>query len=193
MSRIWFTSDLHFGHTKVATVYRPFETVEEHDETLIAKWRRWVGEDDSVYVLGDLALGSVDYALAIMADLPGVKHFISGNHDSCHPMHRRWRKALPQFLEVFATVQPFGSIRHGQQQILLSHFPYQDDHVDPPRYMQWRLPNHGQWLLHGHTHDAQQRLHGREIHVGVDAWGFAPVELGTITKLMEAANGLPSE
>ena len=44
------------------------------------------------------------------------------------------------------------------------------DHTDPPRYMQWRLPDMGHFLLHGHTHSTEKRTSAREIHVGWDAW-----------------------
>lgn len=187
MSRVWLTSDLHIGHERVATDHRPFGSVEEHDATLAHNWRSRVTKRDVVYVLGDLAVGGLDSALALVASLPGIKHFISGNHDACHPLNRRWRSALPRFLGAFDTVQPFGTIRYQGREFLLSHFPYSDDHTDPPRHMQWRLPNHGKWLLHGHTHDATQTLHGHEVHVGVDAWGFAPVALDAIHKLVEAS------
>src|SRR5690606_8522532 len=62
---------------------------------------------------------------------------------------------------------------------LLSHFPYQGDHTDEPRYRQWRLPNLGEALLHGHTHRADQGVHQEtfalEGHVGLDAWDLTPV------------------
>lgn len=183
MSKTWFTSDLHLGHRFVAGL-RGYDDVANHDTAIANNWRKRVQPADTVYVLGDLAMSDPEYALSVVAGLPGVKHFIAGNHDACHPMHRKWRTQLARFLEVFETVQPFGSIRWNGEQILLSHFPYVDDHTSPPRYMQWRLPDMGAWLLHGHTHNASQRLHGREIHVGADAWGLGPVELAVLTGLM---------
>ena len=53
--KIFFTSDLHFGHENVLRFdNRPFETVEEMDEELINRWNDKVGKGDLVYVLGDL-------------------------------------------------------------------------------------------------------------------------------------------
>lgn len=49
---------------------------------------------------------------------------------------------------------------------------------------QYRLRDEGRWLLHGHTHQPE-RIRGREIHVGLDAWDLAPVNEGTIAKLIE--------
>jgi calcineurin-like phosphoesterase family protein len=36
--------------------------------------------------------------------------------------------------------------------------------------MQWRLPDRGEFLAHGHTHAALRRTSPREVHVGIDAW-----------------------
>ena len=53
--KIFFTSDLHFGHENVLRFdNRPFQTIEEMDEELIRRWNAKVGKGDLVYVLGDL-------------------------------------------------------------------------------------------------------------------------------------------
>ena len=55
MSKIFFTSDLHFGHENVLRFdSRPFATVEEMDSELIRRWNAKVGRGDLVYVLGDM-------------------------------------------------------------------------------------------------------------------------------------------
>ena len=55
MRKIFFTSDLHFGHENVIKFdNRPFKTVEEMDEELIRRWNAKVGKGDLVYVLGDM-------------------------------------------------------------------------------------------------------------------------------------------
>ena len=183
----WFTSDLHFGHLKVSEI-RGFGTPMQHDFALIKNWERVVRKNDQVWVLGDLAVSSPTRALEIVAALPGRKHLISGNHDACHPMHRNSHKYLRRYLEAFDSVQPFARRRIEGREVLLSHFPYDRDRHDV-RYTQYRLRNEGKWLLHGHTHGSE-RLSlvpetAREIHVGVDAWGLAPVSLDTIAAIMK--------
>ena len=55
MSKIYFTSDLHFGHENVIRFdNRPFETVDEMDAELIRRWNAKVDRGDLVYVLGDM-------------------------------------------------------------------------------------------------------------------------------------------
>lgn len=182
---VWFTSDPHFGHRFVAGL-RGFASPDEHDAHLIDQWCKVVRKDDQVWVLGDLACSSPTAALEIVAALPGIKHLVAGNHDSCHPMHRDSHKWQPKYLAAFASVQPFARRRIDRTEVLLSHFPYSKDRHEA-RYMQWRLRDEGAWLLHGHTHQADQRHEGREIHVGVDAWGMAPVSIDTIAALIRGS------
>jgi calcineurin-like phosphoesterase family protein len=183
---VWFTSDLHFGHRLVAG-HRGFgENTDEMDFALMSNWARVVQESDVVWVLGDLCLRNPTDALSIIDNLPGRKHFISGNHDPCHPMHRRNARWQRQFLEVFETVQPFAREKWAGHEFLLSHFPYEKDRGEA-RYGQYRLPNEGKWLLHGHTHDTAKYEGGTEIHVGVDAWNLHPVSLEDVLVLRQAA------
>lgn len=178
---VWFTSDLHFGHRLVAG-HRGYEDPVEHDMAVRANWNDVVRPQDQVWVLGDLTLSNPTRALNLVATLPGVKHFICGNHDPCHPMHRDSHKWQRRYMEVFDSVQPFARRKIAGQAVLLSHFPYSKDRHEA-RYMQYRLRDEGEWLIHGHTHGPERR-EGREIHVGLDAWDLRPVHISTIERLM---------
>ena len=59
----YMVSDLHFGRTNAlkftredGSPLRPFATVEEMDETIIANWNSAVKPSDKVLVLGDLVI-----------------------------------------------------------------------------------------------------------------------------------------
>lgn len=179
---VWFTSDPHFGHRMVAE-HRGFDDTEKHDAALVDRWTRRVRSDDVVWVLGDLAVSNPVKALEILSRLPGRKHLVAGNHDPIHPMHRNTGKWTERYFEVFETVQPFARAKWDGKYFLMSHFPYLKDR-GVPRYTQYRLPDEGMWLLHGHTHE-KYRIEGHEIHVGVDAWDLAPVSLPEILQLRE--------
>ncbi|WP_280505785.1 hypothetical protein [Nocardia farcinica] len=153
MTAIWFCSDLHIHHGMVAGL-RGFADVDDHDAAVAANWDRLVR--------------------------PGIKHLVSGNHDETHPMRSRAHKRMRRWLDVFETVQSVATLRIAGQRVLLSHFPYRDDpdgdHAPESRHAEWRMPDTGQWLLHGHTHSHIQ-VRGRQIHVGLDAHQLRPVPL----------------
>ncbi len=190
---VFYTADLHIGHSLVAGL-RGFEDPAEHDAELARRWDARVAAADTVWLLGDISgggRGSQQRALAWIADRPGVKHLIAGNHDSAHPMHENAHKVLPGYLEVFASVQQSARRTLAGHPLLLSHFPYlgaeQDDGDRGARFDQWRLPDRGAWLLHGHTHSAQRLSAPRSIHVGLDAWGLAPVSIDAIVQIIAGA------
>lgn len=176
---VYFTSDLHLGHGFVAAL-RGFETAENHDEALALNWAATVRKkDDIVWVLGDVTLNRFSRRACWFEGLPGRKRLILGNHDRAHPMHRDAHNHLAEYLGVFEYVSTAGRARIAGQDVLLSHFPYDADRGDEVRGAQWRLPDFGQPLVHGHLHvperHSQSALGTAQLHVGLDAWSLAPV------------------
>lgn len=186
------------------------EDVEWHDTMLADKWDAVVGKDDVVWGLGDLIANpkSLPAALEWIDKRPGRKHWILGNHDPAHPLHSESEKWEKRYHEVFESV---GIVRRrtitlpggAKQTALLSHFPYRGDGDGrEDRCDQFRLRDKGLPILHGHTHskerittsDHQEPDHredqdglyapAMQVHVGVDAWNFAPVSLEQIAELL---------
>lgn len=169
---IWFIGDLHFGHEKVAAL-RGFATTELHDGAIVARWRKQVRDGDLVHVLGDVSGGSRTgemHALRLLGRLPGRKRLIAGNHDSVSSIHRALSPHTEEFRRVFERIGDFARIRVDGHQVLLSHYPYTEDHTDEARYMEYRLPNFGMPLIHAHTHSTNPGM-GKELCVSWDAWG----------------------
>ena len=53
---IFYISDPHFGHANIiGSCGRPFESLQQMDETLIERWNAKVGNNDHVYIGGDFA------------------------------------------------------------------------------------------------------------------------------------------
>lgn len=199
VSAVWFSSDTHFLHAMVAKLRR-FASSEEHDEAVIASWNQTVRPDDLVWHLGDVGLGNETRVLEQAARLNGRKQLITGNHDPCWPGHRDSRKHQRRWLDVFESVQAFAKVRLNGRLVLLSHFPYEGDHVGEDRATQYRLRDEGAWLIHGHTHLSNRLgpnarwLHiatppgpfggamprGREVHAGLDAWDLRPVSKAAV-------------
>lgn len=169
--RVFFTSDLHLGHARVAG-YRGFDSVEEHDAAVVDRWRSVVRDGDEVWVLGDVTANAsnraLTHAFGIIRRLPGIKRLIWGNHDGGHPMYRDAHKLGPAYLVAyggpFHTVASAARRRIGGREVLLSHFPYERDREEP-RYVQWRLRDEGLPLLHGHTHGSERLTLTTDVRV----------------------------
>lgn len=190
----FFTSDQHFFHEMI-TKLRNFEDVNSHNEWICEQYIKFVKPQDRVYFCGDIALSKPLDALDLIAKLPGRKILIAGNHDQCSPISKEPFKNLARWLDVFEGVHHFARRKYKKQEYLISHFPYFRDvtgkviYGDGPnreggRYEQFRLPNLGLKLIHGHCHSSEiiwgeQNEH---FHVGVDAWDAEPVPLEAIQK-----------
>jgi calcineurin-like phosphoesterase family protein len=192
MGGVWFTADLHLGHKKVSDL-RGFSNPQEHNDAIVARWRKMIRYEDEVWVLGDISGGgsaSQLSALAILSKLPGTKYLVAGNHDSIHPMHgRKSTTWIPFYADVFKAVYTQMVLRSGGQKLFLSHFPRDKDHTPIARYPEWRpsIPypyggNENYWLLHGHTHSSENMGNHQEICVGLDAWDMKPVNIGVISQ-----------
>lgn len=175
----WFIGDLHFGHLKLATL-RGFDNTVEHDMAIIRKWRKEVRENDVVHVLGDISGGTREgeqHALAILANLPGRKRLVAGNHDSVASIHASRSTITDEFRAVFERIGDFAAVKVNGVEVLLSHYPYEADHKPESRYMQFRLRDYGAPLIHAHTHsplrvDPLAPLgHRNELCVSWEAWG----------------------
>lgn len=193
MPETWYIGDLHFSHSKLADL-RGFSSVEAHNQHIINKWNKQVRSDDRVFVMGDISSGgkaSENEALDILKNLPGEKHLISGNHDSCSSIHRNGFKNHKRFSEAFESIRDYGRIRIDGTAILLSHYPYwsQGDGIGraEPRYAQYLLPDLGDLLIHAHTHHSDpfaSSKTGREMCVSWEAWNRL-VSTGDIVQWMK--------
>ena len=186
MATLWMTSDTHFGHKNRMPGDRDFKDITAHDEALIENWNKRVKRDDIVIHFGDVGLANDSYILGCVARLKGHKHLITGNHDAVWPGHRDAHKHQRRWMEHFESVQAYGTRRFGKQRIVMSHLPYFGDHTEKARYAEWRLPNTGDLLLHGHVHD-KWLVNENQINVGVDVWKLRPV---MFDELVEFARSL---
>ena len=184
---VWFTADLHFGHGNVIGYSsRPFANAEEMDAALIERWNAVVDPTDTVWVLGDVALGRIAETLPLVGALNGRKLLLAGNHDRCWSGHgRRADGWTERYLDAgFAAVhQGALTIEIERRRVLACHFPYRGDSHDHDRYVEQRPSDAGAWLLHGHVHE-RWRQRGRMINVGVDAWDYRPVSESVLATLI---------
>ena len=186
----FFTADLHLGHGKVALL-RGFDSVEAHDAAILDMVTQ-VPKGSTLWVLGDVAVGKLtEHQVADLRvatrHLASV-HLVSGNHDPTHGMHRTASSAQSRYLEAFDSIHDMAQVRHQGRRFLLSHFPYlgSGDRGGTERYPQYRLPNLGKPLIHGHTHQDSPTTPSRpnQVCVSFEAWG-RPASLTEIHRLMQ--------
>jgi calcineurin-like phosphoesterase family protein len=159
MPNIWFTADTHFKHARAnMLMHRPFSSIEEMDETMIARWNERVSKKDTIYHLGDFAFTDHD---PYLARLNGIKHLEPGNHDHSNRVKRAtgWASIGGGLQEV--TVNGV--------HIVLCHYALRT----------WNRAHYGALHLYGHSHG---NLPGDNLSldVGVDCWNFYPTSLEEI-------------
>lgn len=153
---IFFTSDLHLGHVNIVK-YRPgFSDVDDMNRTIIDNWNSLVENDDIVYILGDLCMGTIRETIELVRELKGTKFLVPGNHDR---VFLGYQQSVEKSIEMDKLYRSVGlnvmdEIVDFSPEIVLSHFPYEGDHTPEDRYVEYRPKREpGRWLLHGHVHD----------------------------------------
>lgn len=182
---IYFTADMHFGHSGVIQFCkRPFVSIEEMNATIIRRWNSRVKSEDTIYVLGDMSFVRFSEAVPIFAQLNGVKILVQGNHD-------KYSATQYQKLGFSAVVQEAKVIVAGKA-LRLSHYPYRPTFwerlryaFNDLRYLDRRPVDTGEVLLHGHVHE-KWKVRDRMINVGVDQWDFFPVSVGQLESVLSA-------
>jgi len=127
MSKVYFTSDWHFGH-KAILKYRDFESIEQHDQTFIDNFNKVVNKRDTVFFMGDIAF--TEEGLKKLNELKYChkKILYLGNHDTLK---------TEEYLKYFDEVHALRSYKN----FWLSHCPIH------PQEMRNRIGN-----IHRHLH-----------------------------------------
>lgn len=185
MNKIYFISDLHFGHENVIHFdNRPFETVDEMDAELIRRWNAKVDRGDLVYVLGDMIWKTKNStAQNLIENLNGQIILIRGNHDRflSNAKAKNCLAAVKDYDDICVTLED-GTTRR----CVLSHYFI-------PMYNGHRFQG---IHLHGHSHftdeadfeiDLAEQLNKQGIrneiyNVGCMYWNYEPVTLDEIIR-----------
>ena len=164
---IYYISDLHFGHRNVIGMDgRPFETIEQMDETLIRLWNERVTDEDDVYIVGDFAYRNGNTVSWYLRQLKGRKHLIIGNHD-------RLTIQDAKAMEYFTSVEKMNQIIDNNRTVSLCHFPVAE----------WDGKRHGGYHVHGHLHNRRDEVYefmsqfDKALNAGCMLNGYRPVTL----------------
>ena len=178
---LYFTSDLHLGHANaIKHSNRPFETLEEMDETLIQNINNTVRVNDTLWILGDFTHRvkkpqAIEYRKKINCR---YVYLITGNHD----------KNFTTEDGVFRAVKSYDEIKTDYGPFILFHYPIEH----------WNKEHYGSIHLHGHIHADQSYnitnrdmaisyptgkvFSNRKYDVGVDANDYKPVSIEEIAE-----------
>ncbi len=170
----FFTADTHFHHESVIRMCgRPFGSVSDMNRTLIELWNARVRPGDTVWHLGDFALGAKPSQVsAIFQQLNGRKLLVKGNHDHEATLELPWASPVRDIVEVAVD----------GARLVLCHYPMRA----------WRGAFGGALQLYGHVHDLLPPS-SQSCDVGVDSWAYAPVSVAQIRSRLAGVTAEPEE
>ncbi len=181
---IWFTSDTHYGHKNIVrgvsswgnkSGCRDFETIAEMNDAMIENINACVQPDDTLYHLGDVAMGGFDNVHLFLERLQCKNiHLVLGNHDY------HIRKNRDEVQAKFASVDKLMVKRIDDERMNMCHFPM----------LVWEDHHRGVWHLHGHSHghlDDPVYYQRKVMDVGIDTHPeFRPYSFDEIKTIMDA-------
>lgn len=162
MSRTFFISDTHFGHTNVIQYdNRPFKSALEMNEMMIRNWNSVVNPEDTVFHLGDFAFMQENEIINIINRLNGQKNLVFGNHDQTI-------KKSSKIKSMFGFCKDYYEVKQGNVTVVLFHYPIGE----------WNKGHRGSYHLHGHCHgNYTYPREGRIMDVGVNCISYTPISL----------------
>ena len=146
---IFFISDFHLSHKNILRFdSRPFADLDKMHEALIRNWNSVVSKDDTVFYLGDLSFGKMNYAKWFVHQLNGNINFTLGNHDKINQISQMNRfNVIDNEFEIYVKDDSVKGRSNGYQHIILKHYPL----------LSWKNMSHGTIHLHGHTHQTMAK------------------------------------
>lgn len=160
--RTWVCADHHLGHANILTFkradgtpLRPFNTIEEHDQTIIDRHNAVVADQDRVYMLGDVCINRRNRG--ILHGFKGRLVLVKGNHDIFK---------LPDYLPFFDDIRSYVVQKDKDgNKVILSHIP-----IHPESINRWGTN------IHGHLH-YQSVPDPRYVCVSLEHTNYAPIEI----------------
>lgn len=163
----YYMADPHFFHESIISLSRrPFNNVEEMNNSIISNINKKVKKNDTLIILGDVCYlkrrKDVDVIIELLNRIHAKKQLIVGNHD---------KKALnlKEFRKCFDKISMYDSLHDCGRKVILFHYPIEE----------WDGYFRDSIHLHGHVHKNEDNLKSirNRFNVGVDVRGFQPISL----------------
>jgi len=160
----FMTADEHFGHFNIIRyTKRPFDSVEEMDETLINNHNSVVSKEDLVIHAGDFTLAKRDIAEKYISKLNGKHLFLRGSHD-------RWLPNNAPYIYEKMIQEVY---------VVVCHYAMRT----------WPRSHYGSLMCFGHSHGTL--IAGKnQYDVGVDNNSYFPISLEDVLKKVGVCNCL---
>ncbi len=177
MNKTFFSSDLHGSHNRILQ-YSPnraalYNNIQEHDEGIIKNWNSVVGKNDTVWLLGDIAICGFERLNAFVWQLNGRINVCLGNHDKLKHLIKTNR---------FESIQDVKYTAIQGQTMFMSHYAHRV----------WPKSHRGSWMLYGHSHGTlRDDPHALSIDVGVDCHNMFPISFEQIMEIMKTKTYKP--
>ena len=175
-SKYYFISDTHFGHTNVISFEnRPFSNTDEMNDFMVEAWNNTVSSNDTIFFLGDFALGEIDKEVAYSQaseKLNGHIIFLKGNHDrSYNTLNNYFSTIENRYLFHY-------TFNNKTYNFILSHRPLPDNEI-PFGY----INIHG----HIHSHPLHESLNPLlHINISAEVLNYIPICVDYIIEQIEA-------
>jgi calcineurin-like phosphoesterase family protein len=183
----WVASDIHFNHKNISLycpesrgkfvktvgqnvdgspIYEHY--IDKMNVEIIRKWNEVVSPEDHVFILGDVAMGRIDQAPALIRQLNGDKTLIRGNHD-------RSLMGSTELETLFIDIKDYACFSARGVGVVMSHYPFAS----------WDGMGHGAVMLHGHLHGTPCMVQGRIKDVGIDTNDLYPYDFEQLLERMK--------
>lgn len=169
--KVFITADCHFDHASIIKYCnRPFKNINHMNEEIIRRWNEKVGHEDLVYHLGDFSFKGQENAKKFESRLNGSIVHLMGNHDRNNGVKTYITHAIMEWggIVIYATHRPPEEFQEGT--------------------IETDLISVCDLILCGHVHNNwkyKKILDKYCINVGVDVWGFEPITIHSILKLVK--------
>ena len=163
----YYIADTHFGHKNILELCnRPFDNIEQMNDTLTEKWNSKVKNNDHIYILGDMFFKSKNTE-EVLKILNGKKHLLLGDHDG-------WVGEI-ETNKYFESVDLMLEISDKNYNLILCHYP-----IISFKHQSRK----NSFMVHGHIHNRKNldflpllKVRDNILNACVEINEFIPVTL----------------
>lgn len=155
---VWLWSDLHFFHKNILHMSnRPFNSIGEMNDKLVANFNTLVGPNDVSIWGGDISFHGPQVTNQLLDQCNGYKILVVGNHDVKKQRIQDWS---------FDEIHGLYMLDFPDLSLILTHYPMMN------------MPENEPYInIHGHLHIGREVDSVRHINMNCEFHDYYPVNL----------------